>query len=58
MYSKQFGFRKGHSTSHALNYSIDCLSEAISRGKHVVGIFIDLSKAFDTLDHNKLLQKL
>ena len=58
MYSKQFGFRKGHSTSHALNYSIDYLANAVSSGKHVLGVFIDLSKAFDTLDHNKLLAKL
>ena len=58
MYSKQFGFRKGHSTTHALNYSIDYLTKAISNNKHTIGIFIDLSKAFDTIDHNILLDKL
>ena len=58
IYSKQFGFRKGHSTSHALNYSIDFLTKSIANKKHVIGIFIDLSKAFDTIDHNKLLHKL
>ena len=55
---KQFGFRKGHSTSHALNYSVNFLNDAISKGKHTIGIFIDLSKAFDTIDHTKLLAKL
>ena len=54
----QFGFRKGHSTSHALNYSIQHIENELRKKNHVVGIFIDLSKAFDTIDHNKLLRKL
>ena len=58
IYSKQFGFRKGHSTSHALNHSVNFLTEAVANKKHTIGIFIDLSKAFDTIDHNKLLTKL
>ena len=55
---QQFGFRKGHSTSHALNYSIDKIKEAHKSKKHVIGVFIDLSKAFDTIDHKIMLQKL
>ena len=54
----QFGFRKSHSTSHAVNYSVKIIEEALNRNKHVLGIFIDLSKAFDTIDHEKLLTKL
>ena len=54
----QFGFQKGHSTSHALNYSINHIQEALKKKKHVLGIFIDLSKAFDTIDHKTLLHKL
>ena len=58
IYSKQFGFRKGHSTSHALNYSANFLTNSVANRNHTIGIFIDLSKAFDTIDHNKLLVKL
>ena len=54
----QFGFRKSHSTSHALNYSISEIQKYLNDNKHVIGIYIDLSKAFDTIDHTKLLIKL
>ena len=54
----QFGFRKSHSTSHAVNYSISIIENSIKKQNHVLGIFIDLSKAFDTIDHKQLLVKL
>ena len=54
----QFGFRKGHSTTHALHKSVDSITKSLADHKHVLGIFIDLSKAFDTLDHQILLKKL
>ena len=55
---EQFGFRKGHSTAHALHQSVDSINKSLDNGRHVLGIFIDLSKAFDTLDHSILLTKL
>ena len=58
IYSRQFGFRKMHSTSHAVNYSVNRILSETEHKKHVIGIFIDLSKAFDTIEHQKLLDKL
>ena len=58
IYNMQFGFRKNHSTSHAINYSINKILGEVEKKRHVIGIFINLSKAFDTIDHKKLLIKL
>ena len=58
IYDKQYGFRKSHSTAHAINYSVNYILSEIEAKNHVVGMFIDLSKAFDTIDHTKLLSKL
>ena len=58
MYENQYGFRKNHSTSHALNYSVNYIETCLKNKQHVLGIFIDLSKAFDTISHDKLLYKL
>ena len=57
LHNKQFGFRKNHSTTHALNYSISQIKNALNKNEHVLGIFIDLSKVFDTIDHIILLIK-
>ena len=54
----QFGFRKSYSTSHAVNVSVKIIQDSIKKKNHVLGIFIDLSKAFDTIDHATLLTKL
>lgn len=54
----QFGFREKHTTSHAILHFIDKISTALDNRMHTVGIFLDYSKAFDTVDHTILLQKL
>jgi hypothetical protein len=54
----QYGFRHYHSTEYAAIELVDRLHKALSQGNNPFAVFIDLSKAFDTLDHNILLQKL
>ena len=54
----QFGFRKDHSTSYALTKLYDKISCAIDNRKITVGVFIGLSKGFDTVDQNMLLEKI
>ena len=54
----QFGFRAKHSTAHALINAISHLQLAMDSGKSALGLFIDFSKAFDTINHRILLDKL
>ena len=54
----QYGFRKNHSISLALVDLYDKILSAIDRKETSVGIFLDLSKAFDTVNHNILFDKL
>ena len=58
LYKYQFGFRAGKYTHMALIVLLDTTSEALERGECVMGVFLDFSKAFDTVDHSILLKKI
>ena len=55
---EQFGFRKLHSSYMALMLLMDKLIKSLENGEFVIGIFLDFSKAFDTVDHVILSEKL
>ena len=57
-FDHQYGFRAGHSTEHAALELTDRIITNIDNKKIPLNIFLDLSKAFDTLDHQILLDKL
>ena len=54
----QFGFRKHHSTIHAMINLLDTSLEGLEKRMAVGGIFLDISKAFDSVDHSILINKL
>ena len=54
----QFGFRRNHSISHAIICLVEKVANALDQGKIVVGLMIDLQKAFDGICHKTLLIKI
>ena len=58
IYDKQFGFRPKHSTNHAIISITEKIREALDHDKFACGVFVDLQKAFDTVNHEILLKKL
>ena len=52
------GFRKNHNTRHSLLKMLESFKEALDKSNSVSAIFMDLSKAFDTLNHDLLIAKL
>ena len=58
LYKKQFGFRDAHSTSHALISIPEEIRKALDNNEFSCGIFLYFQKAFDTVNHKILIDKL
>ena len=58
LYEHQYGFRENHSCRISLISLVQCLLDEMDKGNSSIGMFLDFSKAFDTVNHNILLSKL
>ena len=58
LHDGQFGFRKGHSTTQAVQHLLENINSALENGEQCMGVFIDFRKAFDTVDFKILLERL
>ena len=51
LYCKQFGFQKRYSPEHAVLEVVERINQSFENNEIILGVFVDLSKAFDTVDH-------
>ena len=58
LYSSQYGFHSKHSCEDAISELTRNILKSKEKGEHTISVFLDLSKAFDTLDYNLLYRKL
>jgi len=58
LYDHQYGFQQKKSTEHSILQLVNYVSTALNDNKYCVGIFLDIKKAFDCVDHNILFHKL
>ena len=58
IYNRQYGFRTGHNCEHAVSELTSAVLKGFQQNEFTLGVFLDLFKAFDTLDHQILLAKL
>ena len=58
LYAGQYGFREGHSCESAISELISVATKGQQEGMYTLALFLDLSKAFDSLEHSVLLKKL
>ena len=58
LYESQYGFRKHHNTIHSVTELVHNIIHGYEKGEMTIGVMADLSKAFDTIDHDILLKKL
>ena len=54
----QYGFRKGHNTSHGITHLNEKIIEQLEKKRVCAALFIDLKSAFDTIDPKILVKKL
>ena len=58
LYKYQYGFRTNHSTTNALVDVLEYIYGALNYGNYVIGAYVDFKKAFDSVSHEILPQKL